>query len=244
MLRYPGSESPGGRVFFRAFVTKWYSFFQAFLGHVAWFFSSAGGLIFFKHWPTFFLTFAPMKRFFLIVCYVLLLWIILFTENRSDSNSSADLLEAYKIASAEAIKWDGSAKPYFITSVDDPIESRFVKGEDGKRNYWNFDFVAENSNKHLIVTLQNKTVVNKIEATSNVNSDSVIYIEELRISTADAAAIAKEKYGLLPGTDWAQGYHFVLENDGSVLILSVAGLNADGNMARVFFNAKTGEVIR
>jgi hypothetical protein len=25
---------------------------------VAWFFSGAGGLIFFKHWPTFFLTFA------------------------------------------------------------------------------------------------------------------------------------------------------------------------------------------
>ena len=25
---------------------------------MAWFFSSAGGLIFFKHWPTFFLTFA------------------------------------------------------------------------------------------------------------------------------------------------------------------------------------------
>ena len=25
---------------------------------MAWFFSSAGGLVFFKHWPTFFLTFA------------------------------------------------------------------------------------------------------------------------------------------------------------------------------------------
>ena len=27
---------------------------------MAWFFSSAGGLVFFKHWPTVFLTFAPM----------------------------------------------------------------------------------------------------------------------------------------------------------------------------------------
>lgn len=54
----PGSEQPGWSTFFRAFVTKWYTLFQAFLGQVAWFFSSVGGLVFFKHWPTFFLTFA------------------------------------------------------------------------------------------------------------------------------------------------------------------------------------------
>lgn len=30
---------------------------------MAWFFSSAGGLVFFKHWPTFFLTFAIREMF-------------------------------------------------------------------------------------------------------------------------------------------------------------------------------------
>lgn len=183
-----------------------------------------------------------MKRFLLIVCSVLSIFLLM--ANLSDSDGSADLLEAYKIANTEAVKWDKSAKLYFITSVDDSIESRFVKGEDGKRNYWNFDFVVENSNKHLIVTLQNKSVVNKIEAASSVNSDYIISIEKLCISTAEAVMIAKNNYGLLPGTDWAQGYHFVLENDGSVLTLSVVGINADGDMSRVFFNAKTGVVIR
>lgn len=185
-----------------------------------------------------------MKKILLIVCYVLLLLIILFLADQSDCNSSADLLEAYKIANAEAIKWDESAKPYFITSVDDSIESKFVKGEDGKRNYWNFDFVVEDSNKHLIITLHNKTVVSKIEAASNVNSDYIISIEKLCISTAEAVIIAKDNFGLLPGTDWAQGYHFVLENDGSVLVLSVVGFNTDGERSRVFFDAKMGEVIR
>ena len=61
MLHHPGSEQPGWSAFFRAFVTKWYTLFQAFLGQVAWFFLSADGLVFFKHWPTFFLTFA--RRF-------------------------------------------------------------------------------------------------------------------------------------------------------------------------------------
>ena len=61
MLHHPGSEQPGWSAFFRAFVTKWYTLFQAFLGQVAWFFLSADGLVFFKHWPTFFLTFASGK---------------------------------------------------------------------------------------------------------------------------------------------------------------------------------------
>lgn len=185
-----------------------------------------------------------MKKYLLIICSVLLLLIIIFVASQSDSNRSADLLEAYKIANAEAIKWDELAKPYFITSVDDSIESRFAKGEDGKRSYWNFDFVVENTNKHLIITVHNETVVKKMDAISNVNSGSIINIEDLSISTVDAVTIAKEKYGLLPGTDWAQGYHFVLENDNTRLILSVVGRNADGDMSRVFFNGKTGEVIR
>lgn len=184
-----------------------------------------------------------MKKFLLIFCFILLLLIIVFAAKQPYSNGSADLLEAYKIASAQAIKWDKSAKPYFITSVDDSFESVFVKGENGKRNCWNFDFVVENTNKHLIITIHSKVVINKIEAESNVDSDHIINMDTICISTADAVKIAKENYGLLPGTDWAQGYHFVLENDGSVLILAVVGLNADGNMSRVFFNAMTGEVI-
>lgn len=185
-----------------------------------------------------------MKRFLLLICSVPLLLTILFLAKQSGRNNTIDLHEAYKIASAEAIKWNEAAKPYFITSVDDSIKSGFIKGEDGRRNYWNFDFVIQNSNRHLIVTLRNKAVVNKIEVTSNVNNSYIINIEQLRISTADAVAIAKARCGLRPGTDWAQGYHFVLEYDRSTLILSVVGLNADGDISRVFFNAKTGKVIR
>ena len=68
-------------------------------------------------------------------------------------------------------------------------------------------------------------------------------IKELSISTTEAVAIAKENYGLLPGSDWAQGYHFVLENSGVALVLSVVGRNTDGSISRIYFNAKTGEVI-
>lgn len=183
-----------------------------------------------------------MRKKLLPLGLILLLLITLFASRRSHNNSIA-LLEAYEIATAEAIKWDASAKPYFITSVDDSVKSYSVKGEDGTRSYWNFDFVVEGTDKHLIITIHNKSIVSRIEVESTVNPDYIINIADLHISTADAVTIARNNYGLLPGIDWAQGYHFVLENDGVALILSVVGLDENGNMKRIHFNAKTGEVI-
>lgn len=178
-----------------------------------------------------------------MVCCSMLLMINLGMSNEPHDANAVDLFDAYQIAFAEAIKWDEDALPYFITSVDDRIDDVFVKGEDGKRHYWNFDFVVENTNKHLIITLHDKAIVNIIEAESCANNDCIIDIEKLNISTAEAVLIAKETYGLLPGTDWAQGYHFVLENEGMVLVLAVVGLNESGEMSRIFFNAETGTVI-
>lgn len=176
-------------------------------------------------------------------CCVILLLVKLGVPNEQYDAHAVDLFDAYQIASAEAIKWDKAALPYFIASVDDSIDNGFVKGEDGKRHYWNFDFVVENLNKHLIITLHDKAIVNIIEAESCVNNDCIIDIEKLNISTSEAVRIAKETHGLLPGTGWAQGYHFVIENEGMVLVLAVVGLNESGEMSRVFFNAETGAVI-
>lgn len=183
-----------------------------------------------------------MKKLLITFASMLSLFAVCLAINKPRC-CSINLLKAYEIASAEAFKWDVSAKPYFITSVDDPIESTSVKGNDGTRNYWNFDFVIENADKHLIITVHNKTVVSKIEAESVVNPDYIISMEELRISTEDAVTISIKNYGLLPGIDWAQGYHFVLENDGSMLVLSVVGVDETGSMNRIHFNAKNGEVI-
>ena len=89
-------------------------------------------------------------------CCVILLLVKLGVPNEPYVTNAVDLFDAYQIAYAEAIKWDKAALPYFITSVDDRIDDGFVKGEDGKRHYWNFAFVVENTNKHLIITLHDK----------------------------------------------------------------------------------------
>ena len=183
-----------------------------------------------------------MKGIQMFCCSILLL-IKLGVSNEPYVANAVDLYDAYQIACAEAIKWDKAALPYFITSVDDSIDGGFTKGEDGKRHCWNFDFVVENTNKHLIITLHDKVIVNQIEAESSVNNDCIIDIEKLNISTDEAVLIAKETYGLFPGADWAQGYHFVLKKEGVTLVLAVVGLNESGKMSRVFFNAETGTVI-
>lgn len=184
-----------------------------------------------------------MKRSILLFCSMLMLCIFFCGSKQRHVDHAIDLTEAYKIASIEAKQWSSQAEPYFISSVDDPIKSEGIKGENGRRNYWNFDFVVRDTNKHLIISVQDKTIVSKTEAESNVNNDHIIDIREIRISSADAVDIAKENYGLLPGIGWAEGYHFVLENSGSAPVLSVVGRNEKGLMSRVFFNAKTGEVI-
>lgn len=139
-----------------------------------------------------------MRKNHLPLGLILLLLITLFASRRSHNNSIA-LLEAYEIATAEAIKWDASAKPYFITSVDDSVKNYSVKGEDGTRSYWNFDFVVEGTEKHLIITIHNKSIVSRIEVESTVNPEYIINIADLHISTADAVTIARNNYGLLPG---------------------------------------------
>lgn len=184
-----------------------------------------------------------MKRVLLMFILILLLFTFLCASKQPGNDDSVDLHEAYKIAYAEATKWDKLAEPYFITSVDDSIDYNAIKGENGKRNYWNFDFVVADTNSHLIISVHDKAVVNKIEAESEVNINYIMDIKKLRISTTEAVAIAKENYGLLPGSDWAQGYHFVLENSGVALVLSVVGRNTNGSISRIYFNAKTGEII-
>lgn len=176
-----------------------------------------------------------------LVCFCPLLFLLLL--DCQTYGSAIDLMEAYRIANAEALKWNESAKTYFITSVDDTLESEKVKGEDGKRCYWNFDFVIEGTDKHLIITLHDKNVVNIIEAQSVVKPEYSINMDKLRISSSEAVAAAKALYGLLPGKTWAQGYHFVMENDGVMQLLSVVGLDQNGSMTRIVFNAETGQVI-
>lgn len=133
---------------------------------------------------------------------VVLLILVFFVFLHVPTNSNAvDLFEAYQIAYAEALNWDASAKPYFITTVDDNIESSIMKGEDGKRNYWNFDFVIVNTNRHLILTLHDKTIVNKIETESYTNNDYIFNMSEVCISTAEAVMEARDNFGLLPGSN-------------------------------------------
>ena len=68
-----------------------------------------------------------MRRVLLLFCSVLILCTFLCASKQSNYDSSTDLSEAYKIAYAEAFRWNALAEPYFITSVDDPIESKNVK---------------------------------------------------------------------------------------------------------------------
>ena len=73
--------------------------------------------------------------------------------------------------------------------------------------------------------------------------DPTIPYDEIKLDSSDVLQLAKDKYGLNPGKDWATGYHFTLDNIDGMPILTVFGNDRDSRFTRISFNAKNGEVV-
>ena len=70
-----------------------------------------------------------------------------------------------------------------------------------------------------------------------------ILYDEIKLDSSDVLQIAKEKYGLKQGEDWATGYHFTLDNIEGTPILTVVGNDRDNRFTRISFNAQNGNVV-
>ncbi|MGE7625393.1 hypothetical protein ACQKMD_21060 [Viridibacillus sp. NPDC096237] len=63
------------------------------------------------------------------------------------------------------------------------------------------------------------------------------------MDSSDALQLAKDKYGLKQGKDWATGYHFTLDSIDGKPILTVFGNDGDNRFTRISFNAQNGDVV-
>jgi len=63
------------------------------------------------------------------------------------------------------------------------------------------------------------------------------------LDSSDVLQLAKDKYGLNPGKDWATGYHFTLDSIDGMPILTVIGNDRDSRFTRISFNAQNGDVV-
>lgn len=145
------------------------------------------------------------------------------------------LLHAYQIAYDEACKYCDKPTLYMITSIDEP-GSTSADGKNGKRRYWNTVF-SDSSDKTILITIHDKSIVSSYEIQESLDKTQLIDMTNFKFSSEEAVSIAASQYGLLPGKDWAVGYHFVLRRFSNLINLQVVGLNEKNQRTRIAFDS-------
>lgn len=174
------------------------------------------------------------------------------TEPAEDTNG--DMCISLETAAAlglnEAAKYYSDMKLVDVYSYPDDIYPD-IDGEDGKRCWWYVD-CANSQNNFVSVLIYNSTILN-VEQWDNRENDGTFDLTDIYISF-DEAISRTQSYGITGGNAKSSeiaGYNFSLgyqnlddENDEKTLVLTISGTNRETKkVARVNFNAKTGEVI-
>jgi len=160
------------------------------------------------------------------------------TENRAIS-----LSEALKTASTTSKKWDSKAELMYITSIDNPDLNIMDDGHDGNRRYWNFIFIVPRVEKQLILTIHDKKIVNNHAYKGPSINDGYIKDKEIKLTSKEAVNMSINYFKIIPGQNWAAGYHFTISKQDNIVILTVVSLDKEGYFTRTTFNATTKQLI-
>jgi hypothetical protein len=140
-----------------------------------------------------------------------------------------------------ALAWDKKAALIELTSVD--IEPRGSLGEGGKRSPWNLIFGVPETNQVLLVSIRDSKITNVITSQQTVTREEAINSQEVIADSTDVIEVARKRFGLKPGKNWAKGYHFLLLKSEGHVFLGVVGLNPEGKFTKIWFDAKTGKYL-
>ncbi|OMD08204.1 hypothetical protein [Paenibacillus odorifer] len=183
------------------------------------------------------------KLVVLIICFLVALSFYLFwnSDSRSSSNQQEiSLIEAIKKGGEFAQNWNPKASLIDVTSVDDPSNANPSEGADGKRKNWNMVFGDVQTGEALIINIQKGKINTSSEIKQTFKINQAISIDSIKIDSPGVLATAKNMFDLLPGTDWAIGYHFLLTRDNIKTFIGVVGLS-EGKLTKIYFDAVTGE---
>ena len=112
-------------------------------------------------------------------------------------------------------------------------------GATGKRYKWTLGFESPSTNQQLYIFISKGEIIGKL--TREVLSNGEIKLEDIKLDSSHLVKIAKQKYDLQKGVDWATGYHFTLDSENGKLIVGVLGNDRDSRSTRISFNAQSGE---
>ncbi|WP_210468299.1 hypothetical protein [Sporosarcina sp. 6E9] len=155
------------------------------------------------------------------------------------SEGEITLREAIDIGFERAKEWNENATLTSVNSVDETMEGS--RGEAGKRFKWVMIFIVPGTEDFVIIGITEKKIT--LFETSKQTPDPTISYDEIKLDSPDVVQLAKDKYGLKQGIDWATGYNFTLDSIDGKPILTVFGNDQDNRFTSISFNAQNGEVV-
>ncbi|MGE7841664.1 WD40/YVTN/BNR-like repeat-containing protein [Lysinibacillus sp. NPDC093712] len=173
---------------------------------------------------------------FLVVCLV---FVTLISRETNASEGEVTLKEAINIGLQRAKEWNVNAVLSSVNSVDEKMGGS--RGETGKRFNWFMFFVVPGTDDYVIIGISEKKIW--LFKPGKQTEGPTIPYDEIKLDSSDVLQLAKAKYGLKPGKDWATGYHFTLDRIDGKPIITVVGTDRDSRFTRISFNAQNGDVV-
>jgi hypothetical protein len=115
------------------------------------------------------------------------------------------------------------------------------RGETGKRYKWFLNFIVPGTDDYLLLGIS-KGKITVFEQLKQLGQEQTIAYSDIKFDSSDLVRIAKDKYGLNPGKDWATGYHFTLRKIENTPTISVLGTDKDKLFTRITFDAKNSKI--
>ncbi|MFF2879140.1 hypothetical protein ACFVR2_22870 [Gottfriedia sp. NPDC057991] len=159
------------------------------------------------------------------------------TVHNESNNKELTLKEAIYLGLNRAKTWNKNASLTRITSVDENLEGS--KGETGKRYNWNMEFSASNQKLLSIGISQGKISFSREHVGDN---NGTIKLEDIKFDSPYLLNIAKKKYGLQKGLDWATGYQYTLDLIEGKPSITILGTDRNKLFTRISFDPKNAEV--
>lgn len=180
-----------------------------------------------------------------VLIFVLFPTGILFTDTSAAvrevivSDGEITLKEAINIGFQRAKEWNVNATLTSVNSVDETMGGS--RGETGKRFNWFMTFVVPGTDDFVLIGISEKKIT--LFRSGKQSQNPTIPYDEIKFDSSDVLQLAKDKYGLKQGKDWATGYHFTLDSIEGKPILTVVGNDRDNRFTRISFNAKNGDIV-
>ncbi|MGE7837253.1 hypothetical protein [Viridibacillus arvi] len=170
---------------------------------------------------------------------IFLVIVNLIGHNGNASDGEITLKEAIILGLDRAIKWNDNAYLASVTSVDEDMGG--TRGETGKRFKWTLSFESSSTDQQLFVFISKGEISGTYEGKGAVYGE--IKLDDIKFDSPDLVKIAKEKYDLQKGVDWATGYNFTLDSGNGKPTVTVLGNDKDSLFTRITFDAKNGDIV-